>query len=262
MPASAAARAWRGQPSGTAEWLRGAETVGGGERNGDRRVEVGAQSGVDDGRASAGTRSEHACRLGAPEENRHAAYTPLVALLALCLTAAALAQNPSEGSGPGRNRRSRPRSDPHCTGELARLGNADLLVNIAATADVTATSTNPSGVKQPAVQNPTPITVTASQAIPATEINNANTPSNPTTQAPTTSIPGAPDGRTPNWTATITDLALTSATLRRRAAPRHRHADGQVELQLSDGERPDATRKRRLHAGPARGRPATPGIRL
>jgi hypothetical protein len=80
-----------------------------------------------------------------------------------------LAQNPTRGAGPGRNRRSRPRSDPQCTAELAGLGIVDVLVKLAATADLAATSTNPSGASQPPGQNPAPIS-DRNQAIPETEI--------------------------------------------------------------------------------------------
>ena len=100
------------------------------------------------------------------------------------------------------------------TGELSGLGNGDVLVNLAATADVTATCTNPgSGGTQPPGQNPAPITVTGSQAIPATEIKNGNTPFNVVTNAPQTPIPGAPGCPNPQWIESITDLRFTSATI-------------------------------------------------
>lgn len=99
------------------------------------------------------------------------------------------------------------------SGALSGLGNGDVLVSLTATADVTATCTNPSGANQPPGQNPAPITVTGSQAIPEDEIKNGTTPFLVNTAAPTTPIPGAPDCPNPQWTESITDLAFTSATI-------------------------------------------------
>jgi hypothetical protein len=99
------------------------------------------------------------------------------------------------------------------TGELSGLGNGDVLVTLTATADVTATCSNPGNANQAPGQNPAPITVTGSQAIPASEIKNGNTPFNVVTVAPPTVIPGAPGCPNTSWTETITDLAFTSATI-------------------------------------------------
>jgi len=100
-------------------------------------------------------------------------------------------------------------------GELAGLGNGDVVVTMSATADVTATCSNPSqdGVHQPPGQNPAPITVTGSSTIPATEIKNGNTPFTVTTEPPETPIAGAPDCPNKSWTELITDVAFTSATI-------------------------------------------------
>ena len=98
-------------------------------------------------------------------------------------------------------------------GALAGLGNADLVIQLTAAANVTATCTNPSGANQPPGHNPAPITVTGSQAIPADAIKNGNVNFNVTTTPPATPIPGAPGCPNPNWTESITDLAFTSATL-------------------------------------------------
>lgn len=100
----------------------------------------------------------------------------------------------------------------NAAGELAGLGNGDVLVSMDATADVTATCTNQGGNQAPG-QNPAPITVTGSQAIPEEEVKNGNTPFSVTTIAPDPIIPGAPDCPNPNWTEEITDLAFTSATI-------------------------------------------------
>lgn len=100
----------------------------------------------------------------------------------------------------------------NAAGELSGLGNGDVLVTLAATADVNATCTN-HGQHQAPGQNPAPISVTGSQAIPEDEIKNGNTPFNVTTLAPEPLIPGAPDCPNPNWEEEITDLSFTSATI-------------------------------------------------
>ena len=98
------------------------------------------------------------------------------------------------------------------SGELSGLGNGDVLVTLIATADVTSTCTNQGGNSAPG-QNPAPITVSGSQAIPASEIKNGTTPFNVTTTPPSPIIAGAPDCPNTNWTESIDDLAFTSATL-------------------------------------------------
>jgi len=100
----------------------------------------------------------------------------------------------------------------NASGALAGLGNADVLVTLEATADVTSTCTNQGGNQAPG-QNPAPLTVMGSQAIPAEEIKNGTTPFNVTTFPPDPIIAGAPDCPNPNWTETIDDLAFTSATI-------------------------------------------------
>jgi len=99
------------------------------------------------------------------------------------------------------------------SGELAGLGNGDVLVTIDATADVTANCTNPGDQSKVPGQNPAPISVTGSVSIPASEIKNGNTPFSVTTTAPPSSIPGAPDCPNPGWSENILDLAFTSATI-------------------------------------------------
>ena len=101
----------------------------------------------------------------------------------------------------------------NATGALSGLGNEDVLITLDATADVTAVCTVPSGANQAPGQNPAPISVTGSQAIPAPEVDNGNTPFDVTTVAPPSEIAGAPDCPNKNWTESITDLSFTSATL-------------------------------------------------
>jgi hypothetical protein len=99
-------------------------------------------------------------------------------------------------------------------GALAGLGSGDVVVSLTATANPTATCTNPgSGATQPPGQNPASVTVTGSEAIPADEIKNGNVSFDVTTKAPTSPIPGAPGCPNSSWTETITDLAFTSATI-------------------------------------------------
>jgi len=99
------------------------------------------------------------------------------------------------------------------TVSLSGLGNQDLLVSLTATADVTATCTNPAGATKPPGQNPAPITVTGSEAIPAGQIKNGNLTFSIETQKPTTPIAGAPDCPNSSWSEDITNLSFTTANL-------------------------------------------------
>ena len=99
------------------------------------------------------------------------------------------------------------------SGALAGLGKQDLLVTLSATGNPTATCTNPAGSTQPPGHNPAAVTLTGSEAIPASEIKNGNVSFSVTTAPPVSPIPGAPGCPNPMWTETITDDSFTSATL-------------------------------------------------
>ncbi len=100
------------------------------------------------------------------------------------------------------------------SGELAGLGNGDVLVTLAATGNPLADCVNPgTGEHRPPGQQPAEVTLTGSQAIPASEIKNGNTPFSVITERPVTPVPGAPGCPNPNWIENITDVAFTSAII-------------------------------------------------
>jgi hypothetical protein len=100
------------------------------------------------------------------------------------------------------------------TVSYAGLGNFDTLQILDATANPTATCTNPAGATQPPGQNPAEVDVTGSTAVPAGDIKNGNVTIATTTNPPVTPVAGAPDCPNPQWTENITDMAFTSATIR------------------------------------------------
>src|SRR5258706_15943633 len=57
-------------------------------------------------------------------------------------------------------------------GSLAGLGGGDVAITLSATANATAICANPGGGTQPPGQNPAPINVQGTQAIPEDEIKN------------------------------------------------------------------------------------------
>ena len=101
----------------------------------------------------------------------------------------------------------------NATAALSGLGNGDILVALDATANVTSTCTNPAVQTQPPGQNPAPINVSGSQAIPDSQIKNGTVSFNVTTDPVETPIAGAPDCPNPQWTEAIIDLLFTSALI-------------------------------------------------
>ncbi len=97
--------------------------------------------------------------------------------------------------------------------ELAGLGNEDLLVTLTALGDPTGDCCNPGGSCKVPGQNPAPVAVTGSEAIPAAEITNGNVAFSVTTEPPVTPIPDAPDCPNTGWTENILTMAFTSAVI-------------------------------------------------
>lgn len=98
-------------------------------------------------------------------------------------------------------------------GDLAGLGNADLVLTLTALAQPTATCTNPSGASQPPGQNPAEVSISGAVAIPAAEIRNGTLHFAVATSAPEANVAGAPECPNQAWSEKITDMAFKSGTI-------------------------------------------------
>lgn len=119
------------------------------------------------------------------------------------------------------------------SGALSGLGNGDVFVGMKATANVTATCTNPAGSTKPPGQNPAPVTLSGGQAIPASAIKNGNVPFSVTTGAPVTPIAGAPGCPNTGWTEAIVDLAFTTAVITVQQPQDNANPDANIVLKLN-----------------------------
>ena len=100
------------------------------------------------------------------------------------------------------------------TGTLVGLGNGDVTITVSSTGAATSvTCTSPGGNDAPG-QNPAPVNVIGSQAIPEEEIKNGNLTYSVCTAQPTLGTArqsGCPNN---NWTAALTDVQFSNATIR------------------------------------------------
>ena len=92
------------------------------------------------------------------------------------------------------------------------LGNGDVTITLIANGSVETTCTNPGGTQAPG-QNPGDIVVLGDVTIPASEIKNGNVSFCVTTEAPPNPTPGEAGCPNNNWTAQITDVSFSGATL-------------------------------------------------
>jgi hypothetical protein len=98
-------------------------------------------------------------------------------------------------------------------GSIAGLGNEDTVILITATGVPTVTCTNPSGANQPPGQNPGELTVAGGEEVPEGDVTNGRLNFSVATAEPQDPTPRAAGCPGRNWTAEITDVDFSSATL-------------------------------------------------
>jgi hypothetical protein len=130
--------------------------------------------------------------------------------------------------------------------KLTGLGGGNLLVSLSATGIPTAVCSNPGKTAtQPPGQNPAAVTVGSGQvSIPGPQDKNGNVTFEVVTQPPPSTIAGAPECPSSNWTETITGVAFTSATLSISQGGQALTLDGTsctFAPQTADGPVPSAT---------------------
>ena len=99
-----------------------------------------------------------------------------------------------------------------CTGELAGLGNQDLVINVSSTALVQVNCVNPGGNEAPG-QNKVTRAVSGTQTIPGSAIKNGRAKFSVTTTAP--SAPSAKEAGcpNPNWTPRVVAVTFSDVSL-------------------------------------------------
>lgn len=97
------------------------------------------------------------------------------------------------------------------SGAVAGLGNGDVTVDLSAAGKAFSTCTNPGGGTQPPGQNPADVTLSGTQAIPASEIKNGALSFSLSTGGPAPIVEGAPGCPGSNWTQAVTDVSFSSA---------------------------------------------------
>jgi hypothetical protein len=96
---------------------------------------------------------------------------------------------------------------------VSGLGNGDVTVDLSVTGAPDCTCTNPSGGTKPPGQNPADVTLTGTQAIPASDIKNGNLSFALQTGAPPEIVAGAPGCPGTSWTQRITDVSFKTASI-------------------------------------------------
>jgi hypothetical protein len=98
------------------------------------------------------------------------------------------------------------------SGSIAGLGNGDVTIVLGGNGSITATCTNPAGNIAPGNLHPN-VALTGTQTISASEIKNGNLSFSLVTAGPGPISAKAAGCPNKNWTANITDVTFSGATL-------------------------------------------------